>query len=280
MDPLILPEMTKFWIVPSLGDLELLHANYRKHTFNRHFHDGYAVGVIEQGALGFHYLGKNQVASAGRINLAIPGEAHNGFAASDGGWRYRMFYLKPELLARAAREATGRSRGLPIFKMGVIKDPHLARSIQYLHKMLEKRKASLLEQESLFLMTMSQLIIRHSEQGVALAGVKAEKKAVSLVKDYIQANLKENISLETLSRIAGLSRFHLLRVFRKETGLPPHAYLTQSRVVRAKKLMARGIPLVDVALDTGFVDQSHLNRQFKKTYGVPPGQYSNSIQDG
>jgi len=67
----------------------------------------------------------------------------------------------------------------------------------------------------------------------------------------------------------------LLRVFRKELGIPPHAYLTQVRVLRAKKLLSVGIPIAQVAWETGFADRSHLNRHFKRLVGVAPGQYQN-----
>ncbi|NNF99668.1 MAG: hypothetical protein HKM93_09840 [Desulfobacteraceae bacterium] len=71
--------------LPRLGNLELLKASYGRHVFNRHFHERYAVGVIEAGALGYHYRGKDIVAAPGDINLAIPGEAHDGFAANGQG---------------------------------------------------------------------------------------------------------------------------------------------------------------------------------------------------
>ena len=78
-------EKAKIWRTPDLEGIELLHARFKRHAFNRHFHEGYCLGVIESGALGFNYLGKNMVAEAGNINLAIPGETHNGFSAGDQG---------------------------------------------------------------------------------------------------------------------------------------------------------------------------------------------------
>jgi AraC-like DNA-binding protein len=70
-----------------------------------------------------------------------------------------------------------------------------------------------------------------------------------------------------------LSPFHLLRVFRAAVGLPPHAYQIQLRVARAKELLRAGMPIAAVAVEVGFVDQSHLTRHFKRLVGVPPGRY-------
>ena len=73
--------------------------------------------------------------------------------------------------------------------------------------------------------------------------------------------------------MTGLSQFALLRAFRAETGLPPHAYLNQIRVRRARTLLDGGITPADVAMTTGFADQAHLTRHFKRVVGVPPGAY-------
>jgi AraC-like DNA-binding protein len=70
----------------------------------------------------------------------------------------------------------------------------------------------------------------------------------------------------------------LIRLFGDATGIPPHAYLRQVRVKRAKALLARGDSIANVAQATGFNDQSHLNRWFKRLLGITPGQYRNSVQ--
>ncbi|NUM81920.1 helix-turn-helix domain-containing protein [bacterium] len=93
------------------------------------------------------------------------------------------------------------------------------------------------------------------------------------VKDYIADNYTETISLDELSTLSGLSPFYLLRVFRKETGLPPYEFLINVRIERAKRLLIRRIPIAVVAHSTGFADQSHFTRFFKRLTGVTPGQY-------
>jgi AraC-like DNA-binding protein len=93
----------------------------------------------------------------------------------------------------------------------------------------------------------------------------------------MEASYMDNPSLEDLAHIAGLSPFHLTRVFHEATGLPPHTYLTQLRVSRAKQRLQAGDPIADVAAATGFSDQSHLTRRFKRIVGVTPGQFVTSI---
>ncbi len=279
MKPTIAHEKIKLWRIPHLVNLELLLATYLTQTFSRHSHEGFAIGVIERGALGFSYRGAKHVAPPGVINLANPGEAHNGYAASDLGWTYRMFYLDPVLLQQAASEVLGRTKDIPFFQAGVIQDSYLAGLIRHLHIILEKSEAPVLEQESRLLYLLTQLVIRYADDRFRLRPVGKENQSVKKIRDYIETHYAEEISLKQLVLIANLSPFHLIRVFRNEVGIPPHAYLTQVRVNRARALLAEGWPGALVAHETGFVDQSHLTRQFKRIMGFTPGQYSKSIQD-
>jgi AraC-like DNA-binding protein len=272
-------EQIKMWHLPKLGNIELLHACYITQTFSRHSHDCYAVGVIESGSLGFYYRGESLIASSGTIDMAVPGEAHTGHAASDSGWKYRMFYLESGLLEQAVSEVAGRPKGLPFFRQGVIQDARLAKQIHHLHTMLEEPQILLLEQESLLLWTLTQLVLRHADDRPVLRSIGHEQQSVKRVREFIEAFYDQNISINQLSHISNLSPFHLVRVFRRKLGIPPHAYLIQTRVMRTKSLLDQSWPIAHVAIETGFVDQSHLTRHFKRILGITPGQYSKIVQD-
>ncbi|OEU69726.1 MAG: hypothetical protein BA864_14450 [Desulfuromonadales bacterium C00003093] len=272
-------ETAKVWRIPEFRGLELLRAKYVAQSFPRHTHQKYAIGVIEDGALEFYYRGENVVASQGSINLCIPGEVHTGHSASEAGWAYRMFYFDPKLLQQSASEVADYSRPLPFFQSGVIQDNDLAQSFRQLHIKLERQETTLLEQESLLIWTLAQMVLRYADDPPVLHKLGAEHLAVAKIKSYIETNYAENISIDDLTRIAHLSRFHLIRVFRDSVGMPPHTYLRQVRVQQAKEMLFLGKPIVDIAAATGFADQSHLTRWFKRLWGFTPGQYSNSVQD-
>ncbi len=87
----------------------------------------------------------------------------------------------------------------------------------------------------------------------------------------------DNISLEDIAAVVGLSRFHFLRLFKNTTGFSPHAYLIQRRIELAKQSIEKGQCLTDAAINSGFSDQSHLTRCFKSTLGVTPGQYQKMV---
>lgn len=272
-------EKVNFWMIPQLNNLELLHATFIKQSFTKHIHDCFAFGVIEQGALKFSYRGENVVALPGYINLVIPGEAHDGSAVSEEGWTYRMFYLKSQLLEQAAHEMTGKAQRTPLFTDGVIKDDKLARFIRNFHYLLENSTIPLIEQESYLLTMLTEFISRHGDERLRVRSVGKENQAVNLAREYIEETYTQNISIKFLSNLCNLSPFHLIRIFKESTGIPPHTYLKQVRIKRAKNLLAQGFSLSFIANETGFTDQSHFSKQFKQITGITPNKYSNIVQD-
>ena len=106
-----------------------------------------------------------------------------------------------------------------------------------------------------------------------------EHRAVAHIHDYLHAHVCENISLQVLAEQVGLHPSYLIRVFHAHVGLPPHAYLTQIRVQRAKSLLLQEMSLTQVALETGFADQSHLTRHFRHLVGVTPGVYAHYVRN-
>ncbi|GAB4371915.1 MAG: AraC family transcriptional regulator [Elainellaceae cyanobacterium] len=265
-------EQIKFWRDPVLANTELLRATYVTHSFSRHTHDGYAIGVIEAGIEAFSYRGSIHQAPAGSIVIVHPGEVHTGHAALPSGWTYRMLYPDVSLIQRAAAEVTGRVHSIPFFANPVVQDPQLARQLSRLHIALETSDLPL-ERESRFLWTFAQLVLRYASDRPPLPVISQEHRAVQQAKEYLETYYADAISLDQLAQLTQLKPLRLLRVFQRELGLPPHAYLVQVRVAQAKRLLAMGRSIVEVAADTGFTDQSHLNRHFKRLVGVPPKQY-------
>jgi AraC-like DNA-binding protein len=272
-------EAVKYWRVPQIGGVDLLNASYETQVFAKHTHDGYAVGVIESGSLGFEYRGETLIAAPGSVNLVIPGEPHTGFPASAGGWTYRMFYLDTSLMEQVASQIADRRQTMPFFPRGVIQDEHLAKTLGDLHRTMEDRSRDLLEKQSGLLMALAQWIHRHAADPPMIRSISREHRAVRLARDYIESHFQDTVSLEQIASISGLSAFHLIRVFKRAVGLSPHAYLTQVRVQRARSHILRGWTLASTAVETGFTDQSHLTRHFKRIFGITPGQYRNFIQD-
>lgn len=266
-------EHVKFWHVATLDNLELLHATYVTHTFTPHTHEGFVIGVVERGAEQFKYRRSNHVAPAGSIVIINPGEMHTGSSAAEHGWSYRSLYPSTELLQRAASDIVGRERDIPFFADPVVYDSEMMAEIVLTHRVLEEQ-TSALERESRLLWTLARLIMRYADDHPRIRPLIKEHMGIQRVRAYLDEYYAENVSLAELAAIAQLSPFHLLRSFRSQMSLPPHAYQIQVRIMRARRLLQMGMPCVDTALAVGFADQSHFTKHFKRIVGVPPGLYA------
>lgn len=267
-------ETATFWHAPDLGDLELLKATYISHTFSRHTHPGYVIGMIERGVEVFYYRGETHFATPGDVVIINPDMVHTGHSGDEHGWTYRMFYPSIEVIKNVSEHMADAPVDTPYFKEAVIKNKPLAGKIRRLHHLLENSQCSL-ERQSQFYEVMTELILTYACNAPSLKKTRPERKAVRQVIDIINENLAENISLEALSAKVGLSPFYFSRVFQKQTGLPPHAFRKLQRIQSAKRLLRDQVPIAQVAVQTGFSDQSHLTRHFKQVVGVTPGQYAN-----
>lgn len=265
-------EQVKVWFAQAFGNLELRRATYIKHSFARHLHEGFSISLIEKGIAGLDHRGRTHTIPAGDFTIVNPGEIHTGYAIAKEGWTYRIFYPDVALFQQVASEVTGKSQTTPYFPITVFQDKRLFALFLGLHVALEK-PAPQIEQESNLLLLLVELITRYAVPSPLRQSIGKERSRIKLVRECLETYYSENISLEQLAGIANLSPFHLLRLFRQEVGLPPHAYLTQVRVIRAKKLLSEGMAIARVAFETGFADQSHLSKKFKQIVGVTPRQY-------
>lgn len=265
-------EQTKFWRAEDIGDVDLLKATYITHTFAKHTHDGYVIGVIERGVEAFEYRGQTHHAPAGSVVVINPDEVHTGYAGDESGWMYRTLYPEADLLKQAVAEMTDGQGHYPFFPQAVINDPLLTALVRRLHHTLENSPAAL-EREIAFSETLTHLITRYADDRPLLRFPGHEHAAVRLAQEFLETHYADNISLSQLAELVNLSPYYFSRVFSRTVGIPPHTYLTQRRVERAKVLLTLGLSIAQVAAETGFVDQSHLTRHFKRIVGVTPGQY-------
>jgi AraC-like DNA-binding protein len=117
------------------------------------------------------------------------------------------------------------------------------------------------------------LIRRHAEPVAGLVLTRPEPSAFRRARELLHDPDRHAISLGELAAEAGLSPYHLLRVFKLQTGLPPHQYHLNLRLERGRQLLREGCGIAEAAARTGFADQSHFTRGFRRVFGVTPGHY-------
>jgi AraC-like DNA-binding protein len=202
---------------------------------------------------------------------------HTGQAATPSGWTYRVLYPQVSVVSKVAAEL-GVQRGTPWFPDTVLYDAATAALLRQAHQAAEH--GDRLASSTLLTAALTRLLRVHSA-APPIDGSKTPSRSpasVQAVRELLPQRLTDPPSLGELAAITGLSQFALLRAFRRETGMPPHAYLNQLRVRRARQLLDGGLAAADVAAQIGFADQAHLTRHFKRVVGVPPAAYQRERQ--
>ncbi len=256
---------------PAEPGVDLLSARYVTHRYTRHAHATYTIGLIESGVEEFEHAGTTLRAAQGQLALLNPEVVHTGHAGVPEGWRYRVLYPTIDVVKDVAAEL-GAAPGTPYFPDTVVDDPQAARLLRAVHRSAELGDA--LASSSLLREALTVLLGRYATR-VGMGAGPVPPPAVRAARDVLHERLATPPPLAELAAAVGTGPFALLRAFRSAYGLPPHAYLTNLRVQRARALLDTGLRPAEVAARVGFADQAHLTRHFKRVVGVPPGAYLN-----
>ncbi|MCM5704247.1 AraC family transcriptional regulator [Larsenimonas salina] len=246
--------------------LERLEARFQGHAFSPHRHDTYAIGITLEGVQSFHYRRSHCHSLPGTVIVLHPDELHDGHAGCSEGFLYRMLYVKPALM-----QAMLKGRPLPFLTGGLSTDARLVRTVRTLLLDMDHAPGALEETDGLFDLTMA--LADNSDAGPTKGRHALDHLAAERARQYLDDNLLHGATLETLEMISGRERWSLSRDFRTLYGTSPYRYLTLRRLDDTKRRIAGGASLTDAALTSGFADQSHMSRAFKRAYGVTPARW-------
>jgi AraC-like DNA-binding protein len=272
-------ERARHWQYAELPGVDLLRARYIHKTFVRHTHENFVIAAIADGVEVFHHGGGDQYAGPGSLALVNPDTPHTGRAGVPEGWRYGAVYPSPDLVAEIAAETTA-LRGTPGFTSPVLDDPYAAGLVHQVLRAVDEGNA--LAADTLLRVAVTRLLRLNGgplpQRVLRTAGARIAARARAVLEE----RMDRPPTLERLAADLGTSPFALLRAFRDTYGMPPHTWLTDSRVRRARRLLDAGSTPAEAALAVGFTDQPHLNRHFTRIVGVPPGAYQRerkNVQD-
>jgi AraC-like DNA-binding protein len=239
---------------PDSDGLERVAARFAGEAFAPHRHDCYALGLTTAGVQAFRYRGTERHCLPGAAQVLHPDELHDGYAAGEAGFGYRIVYVAPPLL----REAVTRDRRLVRALRAALAD--LSRPLEPLERIA--------------------LVTALADALAALAGAPARAEPLDLpalerARALLDEREADSVALE---RATGLDRYTLARQFRRCWGTSPHRYRVLRRLDRARSAMAAGESLAAVAAFAGFADQAHLTRQFKQAFGLTPGRWRSLTQ--
>ena len=223
----------------------------------------HAIARVDRGSSEWWAGGRVWTSTPGTFQLKQPGDVHRELRR-DGPSTFQIIALDESFVAAAVRGARVGALGCHQFAANDERAAAFAR----LHAAIDRGADSLALE-----VAAAEAAAAFAEQLTGTDSSGDWRRPVRRAVAFMREQLAEPLKLDAIAAHAGLDKFHLSRAFRTQVGLPPHAFLTQLRVSRAKELLAAGMAPSSVAPLVGFYDQSQLHRHFRRIVGTTPGAF-------
>ncbi|MFF3467566.1 AraC family transcriptional regulator [Streptomyces sp. NPDC002619] len=245
------------------GVVEVFHAHFTEYAYPMHVHEAWTLLIVDDGAVRYDLDRHEHGTPHDTVSLLPPHVAHNGSPATPHGFRKRVLYL----------DATHLGDDLigPAVDGPDLRDPVLRLRVGQLHGALAQ-SGDELEAESR-LTFVGERLRRHLRPHLAAAEPRSDPALARSLRELLDEHVTDGLRLDDAARLLHVHPAHLVRAFSTAYGIAPHQYLMSRRVERARRLLLEGRAPGEVASATGFFDQAHLTRHFKKLVGVTPGRY-------
>jgi AraC-like DNA-binding protein len=268
---------TTVWTAPEL-QAEFLLGRFAGFNYDVHTHDTPCFALITAGAIRIRMRGSEFVARQGDLYAIDADEPHAGWPVDAQGWSQRTLYVElAQIRSLVGEDGGARTAGLA---GPIIRDPALAGPLHAMHRCSQKTDQGcgprLLRDEA-YIAFASQLLQRHVRAPLHTRAGGREDMAVKAAREFLDQNLGDHVSLEDIALAAGVPRFRLFRAFERSIGMTPHAYQRQARVRLAIRLIRARHSLAEAGAASGFTDQAHFTRWFRRFMAVTPGQYQKAV---
>jgi AraC-like DNA-binding protein len=262
----------QFWRDPLLPFVESRSAWRSRACYRPHTHPTLSIGAVDAGRSVLQVAGReDQLLEAGDVVLISARCVHACNPAPESPWSYQMLYLDADWVATLQAENLIKAPDLPPRRPVHFRDAGCYRQFCELNMLLFDVAPAEMKEEALIGFVGSLLLEPDPESEVVPPWVLT-------LADRLSRHCGHNWSTCQLASEVGVSRFHLIRVFKRWMGLTPHAYQTDCRINAARQLMREGFPLVELALRLGFSDQSHFQRAFRQRVSMTPGDYQRQMK--
>jgi AraC-like DNA-binding protein len=249
--------------------IERLEASFLGQAFAPHRHDTYAIGLTLSGVQTFRYRGAQRICLPGQLHILHPDEVHDGGAATEEGFSYRILYIDPHLIGEALGGGPLPFVSAPIVDAEPLRQTIPAEVFDVGAPIDDVSRVDLIAAVANLLAAVT----LPAQKPKALACGALER-----VRDCLAANPARQHSMDELESFCGLDRWSLARQFRAAYGTSPSRFRTLRQLDMARRLMARGASLAAAAAEAGFADQSHMSRRFKSAYGLTPAAWVAAIR--
>jgi AraC-like DNA-binding protein len=282
-----------FWRNADMPYVELRRVeDGRKVSYAPHSHKQWSIGAITHGISTFQYRDDLYPIKETDLVMMNPDWVHTCNPVDNQPWAYWMMYVDADWLTQLRFEAglipekCWQDIHQPMITLDQTSNQTLSQKegsnnwyslYCEVAEVLISTETDLLEKKSCFIDYITTLMSWFSDAPQTdVDNASAPQENLSAVAEFLDQSLATMPTLENLTAIANCSEGHLIRSFRRQYGLTPHAYLLNRRIQKSRELLQQGMELVDVAQQLAFSDQAHFQRTFKKLTATTPGQYQNN----
>jgi len=258
---------TKIFADERLPFLELRYSNNTKH-YKEHIHETFSIGINLEDKSIYTNKDKKYDFDVGMLAIVNPNEIHSCNPILETPNLYYMMYLDEDWCYGIQKSICDEEKSFKAFPKDILYNKKLYNDYKKLCEILFSN-INYFEKENELINFFTELFKPFLKESTA----KIDDPIFEKIIEYLKENYKENISLEELSKKFSLNPFYIIRLFKSQINITPHAYLLNIKINKAKEFLKKGYPLVDTALECGFTDQSHFHRNFLKIVATTPREY-------
>ncbi|WP_405871533.1 AraC family transcriptional regulator [Streptomyces sp. NBC_00005] len=249
------------------GVVEVFHAHFTEYAYPMHVHEAWTLLIVDDGAVRYDLDRHEHGTPHDTVSLLPPHVPHNGSPATPHGFRKRVLYLDD---THISDELIGAAVDQPD-----LRDPVLRLRVGQLHTALALAGDELEAESRLTL--VGERLRSHLRPRTTAEAPRPDPVLARRLRELLDERVVDGLTLDEAAGLVHAHPAHLVRAFSTAYGIAPHQYLNSRRVDRARRLLLDGRPPGEVASATGFFDQSHLTRHFRKLVGVTPGRYAKTV---
>ena len=271
-------------------NFKIFHIRDKKDIkFEYHHHDFSKIVILIDGDLTYYIEGKAYILKPWDILFVNKNKIHKPVVNPNKYYERIVIWLNPDFMAKYAQ---GNNNLLKCFEVAIKNNYNLLRlnmkSIDIIKNLIQDIQncnnsnefGSEILKESLFvqLMVLMNRLFLNSDKNRDIEDIQYDK-TIEGVLNYINSNLENDLSIDTIASEFFISKYYLMRKFKNQIGSSIHNYVVQKRLILARSLISDGLSMSSVCSRCGFNDYSSFVRAFKKVYGVSPSNYNPTIHN-
>lgn len=246
---------------------EVLYATFEQHAYPAHTHDTWTVLVVDDGAVAYDLDRVPHRTTPGGVTLLPPHIPHDGRSASRGmPFRKRVLYLDAQWLPSRAASASVAAPTLDA--------PAAKAAVDRIHSAIASPADAMAAEHGI--LELRDLVEVHL--GSPAVSSTRDAPLARRLRQLLDERLTETFTLAEAGALLGSHPGHLMRVFSETYGIAPHRYVTGRRIDRARRMLLDGHAPAEVAVESGFFDQPHLTRHFRRVLGTTPAAFASAAR--